>query len=115
MNRNRFLQSLGLVSGGLALNQTKGAFASSADFSEALKSAAGEDDFWKKIREQFIYPADYIYFNTGGIGAAPKAVLSMVESTMRNQEIAPRPGHDEKEWLQIKKICTSISFSMGCC
>ncbi len=113
MNRNRFLQSLGLVSGGLALNPTGGVFASPAEFSQALAKVAGEDDFWKTIREQFTYPADYIYFNTGGIGAAPKAVLNMVERTMLELEQYPRPGHDEKQWLQIKKTCTPF-FGPGC-
>lgn len=113
MNRNRFLQSLGLVSGGLVLNKTKGAFASPDEFSQALTNVADENGFWKRIREQFIYPSDYIYFNTGGIGAVPKAVLSMVESTMLDLEKSPRPGHDEKRWLQIKKTCAPF-FGPGC-
>jgi len=113
MNRNRFLQSLGLLSGGLAFTQTGGAFASPAEFSHALSHSAGEDDFWKKIREQFTYPSDYIYFNTGGIGAAPKAVLQMVEKTMIELEQSPRPGHDENEWRKIKQTC-SLFFGPGC-
>ncbi|MFA5815987.1 MAG: aminotransferase class V-fold PLP-dependent enzyme [Bacteroidales bacterium] len=113
MNRNRFLQSLGLVSGGLMLDHTKSAFASPAEFSQALAKVAGEDDFWKSIREQFTYPADHIYFNTGGIGASPKAVLRMVESTMLELEKSPRPGHDEQQWLQIKKTCAPF-FGPGC-
>jgi cysteine desulfurase/selenocysteine lyase len=113
MNRNRFLQSLGLVSGGLALNPSQGAFATPADFGKSLALAADEEDYWKKIREQFIYPRDYIYFNTGGIGAAPTVVLNMVEATMREQEVSPRPGHDENEWLAIKNRCTAF-FGPGC-
>jgi selenocysteine lyase/cysteine desulfurase len=105
MNRNRFLQSLGMVSGGLVLKPTVSAFATPAEFSKSI-AGLGEDDFWKKIREQFTYPPDYIYFNTGGIGAAPKAVLNMVENTMQELEKSPRPGHDEKEWTEIKKRCT---------
>lgn len=113
MNRNRFLHSIGLVSGGLALNPTGGVFASPAEFSRSLNMVTGEYDFWKSIREQFTYPADYIYFNTGGIGAAPKAVLGMVESTMLELEKYPRPGHDEIQWQQIKKICSPF-FGPGC-
>lgn len=113
MNRNRFLQSLGLVSGGLAIQQAGGAFASPAEFSISLANSTGTDDFWKTIREQFTFPSDYIYFNTGGIGAAPKAVLGMVESTMLEQEKYPRPGHDEKDWVAIKKSCTPF-FGPAC-
>ncbi|MFA6127164.1 MAG: aminotransferase class V-fold PLP-dependent enzyme [Bacteroidales bacterium] len=113
MNRNRFLQSLGLVSGGLAVTPVNSVFASPAEFSEVLHRIGNEGDFWKSIREQFTYPADYIYFNTGGIGASPRAVLEMVEKTMVELEKSPRPGHDEKEWQQIKKTCTPF-FGPGC-
>jgi selenocysteine lyase/cysteine desulfurase len=113
MNRNRFLQSLGLVSGGLALNSTGSVLASPSDFKEALAGIPVGNDFWERVRGQFIYPSDFIYFNTGGIGAAPKAVLSMVENTMRQQEISPRPGHDMDEWMQIKTTCTPL-FGPSC-
>ena len=112
MNRNRFLQSLGLVSGGLVLKPSVSSFASPAEFSASL-TGIGKDDFWTKVREQFTYPQDYIYFNTGGIGAAPKAVLNMVETTMLELEKSPRPGHDEKEWVEIKKSCAPF-FGSGC-
>ncbi len=113
MNRNRFLKSLGLVSGGLAIQQAGGAFASPADFSRSLASSTGTDDFWRKIREQFTFPSDYIYFNTGGIGAAPLAVLQMVETTMMDQEQYPHPGHDEKDWVAIKRSCVPF-FGPSC-
>ncbi len=113
MNRNRFLKALGLVSGGLAMNPVGGIAASPAEFSDSLKLLTVGVDLWKKTREQFTYPADFIYFNTGGIGAAPKAVLNMVDSTMRMLEISPRPGHDEKDWLEIKNSCTPF-FGPSC-
>lgn len=112
MNRNKFLQSIGWVSGGLAINKAGGVFASPAEFSSALSGMGVQDDFWKTVRDQFTYPADYIYFNTGGIGAAPRVVLNMVETTMRELERSPRPGHDESEWLKIKKTCTPF-FGQG--
>lgn len=113
MNRNRFLQSLGLVSGGLALTHGDQVIASPSEFSRSLSNSVGKNDFWQKIRDQFTYPADFIYFNTGGIGAAPKAVLSMVESTMLELEKFPRPGHDEKRWQEIKITCAGF-FGPGC-
>jgi len=113
MNRNKFIQSLGLVSGGLALSQAHGVFASPTEFSAALAAASDDVDFWKKIRKQFIYPSDYVYFNTGGIGAAPKVVLDMVEKTMRELEKYPRPGHDHEKWEQTKKTCTRF-FGPDC-
>jgi selenocysteine lyase/cysteine desulfurase len=113
MNRNRFLRSIGLISGGLALHPVGPVYSSPDEFSRALSGASGEDDFWKKIREQFTYPEDFIYFNTGGIGAAPIAVLDMVDSNMRLLEKSPRPGHDEKDWIDIKESCAPF-FGPGC-
>lgn len=113
MNRNRFIRSIGLISGGLALHPAGPVFSSPDEFSIALAGARDEKDFWKKIREQFIYPDDYIYFNTGGIGAAPLAVLDMVNDTMRQLEKSPRPGHDEKDWIAIKESCAPF-FGPGC-
>ncbi len=112
MNRNRFLKSLGLVSGGLALKPSGSAFATTDEFSKSI-AGIGADDFWKKVREQFTYPSDYIYFNTGGIGAAPKAMLNMVEATMLELEKSPRPGHDDKDWIDIKNSCAPF-FGSGC-
>lgn len=103
MNRNRFLQSLGLVSGGLLAARAGLAYNNPEDFSKALASAKDEKDFWKKIREQFIFPDDYIYFNTGGIGAVPQPVLDMVQKSNIENEQYPKPGHDEARWLNVKK------------
>jgi cysteine desulfurase/selenocysteine lyase len=108
MNRTRFLRSLGLFSGGLTLASGAGAFGSPGEFSHALRMTSGEDEFWQKIRDQFIYPKDYIYLNTGGIGAAPETVLEMVKKAMIDVEQYPKPGHDEKEWLEIKKTCSAL-------
>jgi len=105
MNRNRFLQSLGLVSGGLIAARAGLAYNNPEEFSKALASAKDEKDFWKKIREQFIFPDDYVYFNTGGIGAVPRPVLDMVEKSNIENEQYPKPGHDEVRWLQVKKTC----------
>jgi len=105
MNRNYFLKSLGLVSGGLLAVRSGLAYDNPEDFAKALAGAPDDRDFWKKIREQFIFPDDYIYFNTGGIGAVPRPVLDMVEKSNIENEQYPRPGHDEVRWLNVKKTC----------
>lgn len=105
MNRNRFLQSLGLVSGGLLVARPGLAYSNPEEFSKALAGAIDDKDFWKKVRQQFIFPDDYMYFNTGGIGAVPQVVLDMVQKSNIENEQYPRPGHDEVRWQQIKKTC----------
>ena len=79
------------------------AYNSPEEFSKALAGATDEKDFWKKIQEQFIFPDDYIYFNTGGIGAVPQPVLDMVQKSNIENEQYPKPGHDEARWLNVKK------------
>jgi selenocysteine lyase/cysteine desulfurase len=106
MNRKRFLRSLGLVAGGLAARPSGSVYASPSSFSRVLAATDNHEEFWKRIREQFTYPDGYIYFNTGGIGAAPKAVLEMVQMSMMQLEQSPRPGHDEAEWVRIKEACS---------
>jgi len=103
MKRNQFLKTVGIVSGGLAIGKTAGAFASPAEFRADLASARNQDGYWSKVRAQFIYPDDYIYMNTGGIGAIPEPVMAMSDKKMRELEIYPKPGHDEKHWLEVKK------------
>lgn len=105
MNRNSFLRSFGLISGGLMVAGPGRLFSNPEDFSKALSQAWDDQDFWKKVREQFIYPDDYIYFNTGGIGAVPRPVLDMVQKSNIENEQYPKPGHDETHWLNIKKTC----------
>jgi len=103
MKRNQFLKTVGIVSGGLAIGKTAGAFASPAEFRADLASARNQDGYWSKVRAKFIYPDDYIYMNTGGIGAIPEPVMAMSDKKMRELEIYPKPGHDEKHWLEVKK------------
>ncbi len=74
-------------------------------FSQALKQSNNDDDFWRIIREQFVFPDDYIYMNTGGIGALPSLVINKVTTSLNEQERYPRPGHSEDSWINIKKTC----------
>jgi isopenicillin-N epimerase len=45
-----------------------------------LLPAAGDPQFWTKIREQFMLSHDSVFFNTGTLGATPRVVVArMVE------------------------------------
>ena len=72
----------------------------------ALKESDNDDDFWRLVREQFVFPDDYIYMNTGGIGALPSLVINKVVTSLNAQERHPRPGHSHDNWIDIKKTCT---------
>ena len=108
MHRRRFLLTTGLLTGG-ALLSGKGPFkAGKQDLNEVLEGVGGEDKFWQIIRRQFIFPQDYIYLNTGGIGAVPSLVLREVKDSLRRSQIKPRPGHDTIKWNEIKRSCTGL-------
>lgn len=106
MNRNQFLITLGTITGGTLM--ARPLFADYSIPGEEMKKAADDKSFWKLIREQFLFPEDYSYLNTGGIGAVPLLVLNKVKTFMDNTEIYPRPGHDHERWLEIKETCCKL-------
>jgi selenocysteine lyase/cysteine desulfurase len=67
-----------------------------------LQQWVAEDDphYWSWIRQQFSFPPDEAYFNTGTLGACPRPVLEAVVESMREMEQAIahydyRPEHPE--------------------
>jgi len=108
MKRRHFINSISTVAGGLLFGGLNQVFASPQIMNNYLKDVKDDEEFWKIIREQFIFPDDYIYLNTGGIGAVPNLVLNEIENSMVEQEKYPRPGHDHNKWLETKKTCTSL-------
>lgn len=108
MKRRHFINAIGAVAGGAIIGKPANIFASPLFMKKSLENAPDDDTFWKIIREQFIFPRDYIYFNTGGIGAVPSLVLNKVGSRMLELEKYPKPGHDHNNWLEVKRICTGL-------
>jgi selenocysteine lyase/cysteine desulfurase len=82
----RGLTALGLwpltTTSGLA-SETGGASAAGA-----LQPWVAEDDphYWSWIRQQFPFPPDEAYFNTGTLGACPRPVLDAVMDSMSDME-----------------------------
>jgi selenocysteine lyase/cysteine desulfurase len=67
-----------------------------------LQQWVAEDDphYWAWMRQQFSFPPDEAYFNTGTLGACPRPVLEAVLDNMREMEKAIahydyRPEHPE--------------------
>ncbi len=106
MNRNQFLTTLGTLTGGTLL--ARPALADCLLPGEQAKKITDETSFWKFVREQFLFPEDYSYLNTGGIGAVPLLVLNRVKTSMDKMEIYPRPGHDHEKWLMAKETCCKL-------
>ena len=83
-------------------------YGSDSRFDRSLSSSRTDDEFWRIVREQFVFPDDYIYMNTGGIGALPSLVINKLVTSINEQEKHPRPGHSHEDWLKTKKICSSF-------
>ena len=116
MKRRLFIGSVGALSGGLLLGRTESLIASAGvpspmtPMTPMLFPPDSDDRFWRRVRQHFVYPGDYIYLNTGGIGAVPKPVLQRVEAEMKREQMAPRPGHDHEFWNGLK---TTLSGFLG--
>ena len=108
MKRRHFINSVALLSGGILIPAKKAAGISDNTFEGLSKNYPDEETFWKTVREQFIFPEDYAYLNTGGIGAVPALVLNKVSQSMNELEIYPKPGHDHNKWMEIKEKCTGL-------
>ncbi|MCP4703969.1 MAG: aminotransferase class V-fold PLP-dependent enzyme [candidate division Zixibacteria bacterium] len=105
MKRRRFFNTIGVLAGASILTKPSLLNADVDVIGMLRKSDIKDLSFWKTVREQFIFPRDYIYLNTGGIGAVPSVVLDKVCTTLNKLEEHPKPGHDLKTWLKIKSKC----------
>jgi selenocysteine lyase/cysteine desulfurase len=72
---------------------------------------AGDERFWKFVRDQFPLTHDRAYLNTGGLGASPYVVIDAVKAKMDELEKISETGHDETLWKQIK---TDAGTLLGC-
>ncbi len=94
------------------MGQITDLYGSDSGFDRSLSSSQSDDEFWRIVREQFVFPDDYIYMNTGGIGALPSLVINKVVTSINEQEKHPRPGYSHENWIKTKKICSGF-FGTG--
>ena len=72
----------------------------------------GDDErFWAFLRDQFPLSRDRAYFNTGGLGASPFAVIDAVKSKMDELEHVCETGHNEELWKSVKGSAAAL---LGC-
>jgi selenocysteine lyase/cysteine desulfurase len=103
MKRRLFLQSSAVLAGLSAFGKPEPA--SGWTTLEKMSDAATipDETFWKFIRQQFLMPEDFAFFNTGGLGSSPAIVLQEVYNEMRHREINPSPSIDMEKWQSSKK------------
>jgi len=61
-----------------------------------------DERFWEFVRDQFPLTRDRAYFNTGGLGASPYAVIDAVKTKMDELERISETGHSEELWKAVK-------------
>lgn len=70
-----------------------------------------DEQFWKFVRSQFPLTEKHAYFNTGGLGASPYAVIDAVKAKMDELEKVSETGHNEDLLKQIKIQAAGL---LGC-
>jgi selenocysteine lyase/cysteine desulfurase len=108
MKRRIFLKTMGFLSGGMMFKGAPSETLKISHLKNSLNNSHNNEEYWKIIRQQFVFPKDYAYLNTGGIGAVPIPVLNSVKTMMDTLEQYPRPGHDHDLWIEIKEKCASL-------
>jgi len=108
MKRRQFIQFVGALTGGLLLQKREALPATPPKFDATLSAARDDGAFWEVVREQFVFPRDYVYLNTGGIGATPSLVMHEVRASTNEQQIHPRPGYDHERWLKVKQQAAQL-------
>lgn len=107
MKRRRFIQRLGLATGTLLLPRDAGS-ASYDNVLERLNTSPKEDRFWEFVQQQFPFPEDYVYLNTGGLGVVPAVVQDRILKTFYKKDYAFSPGHNLDHWNEIKSQCAPL-------
>lgn len=106
MNRKKFITSLGVLAGGFLSVSGK-------NYTDASKNTGfylpgNEADIWKVIKEEFSFPENFTYLNTGGIGSVPRHVRSLLSDAWFLLEQNPTPGHDLSKWNLLKKDVAAL-------
>ncbi len=117
MERRRFFSSVGGFAGGALLPAAaadRRACLDGARLRERLQDLDPDGArYWRLIRGQFLFPEDYTYLNTGGLGASPLTVIRTVKERSDAEDTYPAAGHDLDDWWAIKEAAVPL-FGSGC-
>ena len=96
LDRKSFLRGLGAGALGLMAMRNLGAMEADGYQSAAtpLWDESDPEGFWRQVRAQFPMTTERTYFNTGGLGPAPRRVLDMLTVASRQLQERVETGHD---------------------
>ena len=91
LHRRTFLK--GIIAGLAALPLVPRVDAALAAWLDGLASDlaanTASENYWKRLRQEFLTPSHLLHFNTGSLGATPRAVIDAVAEYMRELERDP--------------------------
>jgi selenocysteine lyase/cysteine desulfurase len=108
MERRSFFKTMAALIGSTFWPDSSRGLATLEDVKQAVPAGPQEERWWRLLRRQFIFPEDYTYLNTAGIGTPPHLVMQQVQARWRELEVYPGAGHDMQEWGQIKAKCAAL-------
>jgi selenocysteine lyase/cysteine desulfurase len=109
MKRRNFIRGAGTLAGSLLLPGIATAIPGIPKRPFAIvPTGPVDEETWKIIRKLFLFPEDFCYLNTGGIGAVPTLVLDHMRLESERLEKNPGPGHDLKKWNELKTLCAVL-------
>jgi len=96
LDRKTFLRSLGAGALGLLATRALGEIDGDPEQLSAMPvwNPADPETFWRQVRAQFPMTPERTYFNTGGLGPAPRRVLDMLTLAGRQLQERVETGHD---------------------
>ena len=96
LDRKTFLRSLGAGALGLLATRALGEIDGDPEQLSAMPvwNPADPEAFWRQVRVQFPMTPERTYFNTGGLGPAPRRVLDMLTVASRQLQERVETGHD---------------------
>lgn len=96
LDRKTFLRRLGAGALGLFAARNLGAMDVESEVSSLppVWDDADPENFWRQVRLQFPMTPQRTYFNTGGLGPAPRRVLDMLTVASRQLQERVETGHD---------------------
>lgn len=93
MDRKLFLRRLGTGAVGLAAATRLPAGAPAPQPWPPTWNDREPEAYWQAVRDEFLLRTDYHYFNTGGLGPAPRRVLAVLEQEMRRLQEESETGY----------------------
>jgi selenocysteine lyase/cysteine desulfurase len=96
LDRKTFLRRLGAGALGVFAARQLGAMGSGPEPAVALPAwnEADPESFWRQVRAEFPITPERTYFNTGGLGPAPRRVLEKFAATSRELQYQVETGHE---------------------